>query len=80
MTTKQVRSLAIGVYRIYWKSGGHSLAAVGQLGDGRKWLAPCNWTSDNYFSPVVASAQKWKEVLRAEPIRSVRLNLNPAEK
>lgn len=32
-----------GLYRLYWRSGGESLAAVGTGSDGRFWYQPCNW-------------------------------------
>lgn len=32
-----------GLYRVYWKSGGTSLAAIGVTDDGGRWLAPINW-------------------------------------
>ena len=65
----KVRELDIGIYRIFWKNdGGVSLAAVGQLHDGTKWLAPCNWTSEKKF---IASTDYWKQVKRVEfiPLR-----------
>jgi hypothetical protein len=34
-----------GIYRIYWKSGGSSLASVGLNSDGTNWIAPINWLS-----------------------------------
>lgn len=34
-----------GLYRIFWESGGTSVAAVGGLYDGTRWLAPTNWTT-----------------------------------
>lgn len=34
-----------GLFRVYWKSGGTSLAAVGITADGGRWLAPINWTA-----------------------------------
>ncbi len=42
MTEDEARKLA-GLYRIHWKSGGSSLAAIGVGPDGRQWLAPVNW-------------------------------------
>jgi hypothetical protein len=51
-----------GLYRIYWTSGGSSLAAVGCAPVGRNWIAPINWTrswpADRY----------WSEIERIEPI------------
>jgi hypothetical protein len=32
-----------GLYRVHWKSGGSSLAAIGVTDDGGRWLAPINW-------------------------------------
>ena len=34
-----------GLYEIRWKDGGKSLAAVGITANGRRWLAPTNWSS-----------------------------------
>ena len=36
-------NLANGLYRIYWKDGDSSLAAVGCLANGTRWYAPTNW-------------------------------------
>jgi hypothetical protein len=35
----------LGVYRIFWKVGGSSVASVGQMNDGAKWFAAANWTN-----------------------------------
>jgi hypothetical protein len=43
------KDLCNGLYEIYWtqgEGGGMSLASVGQLNDGTRWMAPCNWVSD----------------------------------
>lgn len=37
----------LGLYEIFWKSGGSSLAAIGNMKNGIRWIAPTNWTSDN---------------------------------
>ena len=34
-----------GLYKIYWRSGGSSLASIGVLRDGGRWVAPTNWVS-----------------------------------
>lgn len=44
MKDKHVRKLKNGLYRVYWKDGGVSMASVGATPDGGRWLAPCNWT------------------------------------
>lgn len=35
--------IPLGLYKIYWLSGGYSLAAVGFNNAGKRWLAPTNW-------------------------------------
>lgn len=40
-------NLKNGLYRIYWKTGGFSLASIGTLSDGKSWFSPTNWTSKN---------------------------------
>jgi len=44
MTEDQVRQLPLGLYRVYWLSGGMSVAAVGMDSAGNHWLAPTNWS------------------------------------
>lgn len=58
---------ALGLYRVYWKSGGSSLAAVGQLPDGSRWLAPANWvrpTEDPRWQDI-------ETIERLDPDRSI---------
>tara|TARA_Y100000310_G_C20598360_1_gene771697 strand:+ start:227 stop:601 length:375 start_codon:yes stop_codon:yes gene_type:complete len=64
---------ALGLYRIFWKSGGTSLASVGQTHDGTRWFAPCNWTGKNE-NPLVASTD-WKLVSRFELIDVIGENV-----
>lgn len=45
MTVDEVRKMRNGVYRIFWTTGGLSVAAKGQGDDGTPWLAPTNWTA-----------------------------------
>ncbi len=61
--------LALGFYRLHWKHGGTSIAAIGQLRDGLRWFAPVNWTS--YVSNDIAST-KWSLVKRVEPLTAMR--------
>ena len=37
-----------GLYKIYWKDGGRSMASVGSLHSGKRWFAPTNWTSKDH--------------------------------
>ncbi len=43
MKKEEIQRLDHGLYIIEWKTGGESLAAVGSMADGTRWLAPCNW-------------------------------------
>jgi len=64
---EQMRRQPTGVYRLFWHSGGCSVAAVGMLDDGSRWYAPANWTSSG--ADGVASAD-WSPVKFAELIES----------
>jgi hypothetical protein len=66
MKQKEVKELENGLYKIYWKSGAKSLAAVGQLYNGDKWLAPTNWTSEIGFT---APSDVWHLVKKVKPIK-----------
>lgn len=54
------RDLDNGIYRLYWKEGGFSLAAVGRDSAGRVWFAPVNW--------IRVPCMQWTLVDRAEKI------------
>ena len=43
MKRADVKALPVGVYRVNWRQGGSSIAAVGVGPSGDKWLAPLNW-------------------------------------
>lgn len=40
-----VAGLPVGLYEVYWVSGGSSEAAIGMNSDGSHWIAPTNWVS-----------------------------------
>ena len=42
---KTLKTCPHGLYEIFWKEGGSSLAAIGSLYDGTRWIAPINWTT-----------------------------------
>ncbi len=54
--------LPLGLHRVFWKSGGSSLAAIGMLSDGRRWIAPTNWLSPG----TEPTAGAWAEIDRTE--------------
>jgi uncharacterized protein (TIGR00645 family) len=43
MTKAEAQATKRGLYRVFWKSGGSSIAAVGSTSSGSRWLAACNW-------------------------------------
>jgi len=62
-----VKKLPHGLYKVYWKTGGMSLASVGSTPNGNRWLAPTNWVrllSDNDNANIV-----WRGVFRVEHIQ-----------
>lgn len=71
MTEQETYSLVPGVYKVYWKlsaGGGKSLAAVGFLHGGRRWLAACHETGNK---SIRATDEPWADVERVELIRAI---------
>lgn len=60
MSKAQAKKLQHGIYRIFWKTGGSSLASVGSDREGNRWFAATNWISGNCID--------WRPVLRVERI------------
>jgi hypothetical protein len=60
MTNEQARGLELGLYLVKWTDGTTSLASVGQLSNGERWLAPCNWTGKS--GAQIASRHHWDTV------------------
>ena len=55
----------LGIYEIFWKSGGSSLAAIGMTYSGKRWFAPTNWTNGNdHNDPTGRLHNKLKEIDR----------------
>ena len=44
MNMSEVNKLHHGIYRVFWRNGKSSLAAVGSNDAYQRWLAPINWT------------------------------------
>ena len=49
---EDLKTCPLGLYEIFWKSGGSSLAAIGNLHSGNRWIAPINWTSEDGKNPT----------------------------
>lgn len=64
---EQMRHRELGVYRLFWYSGGCSVAAVGMCKDGSRWYAPANWTAGD---PGAVVSTDWSPVKSAELIES----------
>jgi hypothetical protein len=50
---EELNDIPFGLYKIYWNEeseGGTSIASVGNMHDGVRWIAPTNWTSKD--SPI----------------------------
>lgn len=52
---------APGLYRVHWTTGNSSLAALGVLTNGARWLAPTNWVRPTEEMP-------WDDIERLELI------------
>jgi len=57
MTKEQVKSTPNGLYTVYWKGGGSSLASIGTTPTGKKWIAPVNWVSGS-----TSKRRVWKRI------------------
>ncbi len=43
MTLEEIRWKKNGIYRVFWREGGVTVAANGCMSDGAPWLASTNW-------------------------------------
>jgi hypothetical protein len=57
-------NVPLGLYRVQWKEGGESLAAVGMNEKGERWIAPTNW-----IRAGMLSTEGWGAVERLFPIK-----------
>lgn len=62
MKNDEIVKLDNGLYEVFWKSGGSSLAAIGCNRSGARWIAPSNWTN------IGTAYYHWDWVLRVEKI------------
>jgi hypothetical protein len=56
----EVEKLEFGAYKIYWKSGGSSIATIGFHQDGTRWFAPINW--------LEVPSSNWKAIKKVKLI------------
>ncbi len=64
MTKKHGNTLEPGIYEIFWKSGGSSLAAIGSDGNGQNWIAPTNWTTPS--CPSAGYRTMWEKISKVK--------------
>lgn len=66
--TDSEREIPLGCCLIYWKSGGHSNAVIGQLEDGSRYFACANWTAtEEERAQLIGSVKvNWDEIERIE--------------
>ena len=57
------KDLQNGLYKLFWHSGGSSLAAVGRFANGDCWYTACNHTQRS-------KSTDWSDVLRVEPVEA----------
>ena len=43
----EMKNCKLGLYEVFWKSGGRSIASIGNMHNGDRWIAPTNWTSES---------------------------------
>lgn len=80
MNREQTQELDHGIYRINWDEeagGGFSIAAVGSMYNGDRWLAPLNWTAQPGRSPATCSYETWAAVESAQKILDSRGEPDP---
>jgi hypothetical protein len=70
-TVKEIINCPLGLYRIYWQSGGSSLAAVGNLHCGTRWIAPVNWTCKKGSNPTSNITDIISEIEKMELIEPI---------
>lgn len=61
MEASDGNALKTGLYRVWWMSGGFSVACVGMGHDGTRWLAPSNWLAPS-------KSPDWRDILKMEPL------------
>lgn len=58
MTKEEIKKYPLGIFKVYWKSGGSSIAAIGQIENGDRWLAPCNWVHTTEDQHIWSKVEK----------------------
>ena len=51
----------LGLYEVFWKSGGSSVATIGMTYDGTRWIAPSNWCNGKEDGDPTARMPKHRD-------------------
>jgi len=62
MKYKNIKKIKHGLYKVYWKSGGNSLAALGYYVDGEMWIAPINWSFPTLMQGICKSIDRLERI------------------
>lgn len=52
------RDIRPGIYTVFWKSGGTSIAAIGMTESGSRWIAPINWSQPSADQTIFNNIDK----------------------
>lgn len=63
MKYSKLKDIDLGLYKVFWKSGGCSFCAIGQGNDGTRWIAPTNWSSTSILDKQMAKSIDKVEVV-----------------
>lgn len=67
MEQEELLKLPHGLYKVYWKSGGKSLASIGSMPNGDRWIAVCNWING---SVLIKDLSEWSAIKKVKLIES----------
>ena len=79
MNREDVQILKSGLYKVHWKEGGLSLAAVGIMPNGVRWISPTNWVTPSHDEKTWESVES-VDVLSVQEFhtkKTIRLKINP---
>lgn len=71
MEKPDVKKLNSGLYKIYWKEGGSSLAAIGVTPKGNMWMAPTNWCEISTNQINGDGEYTWVDVEKVEQLTQI---------
>ena len=55
-------SIKCGIYIVCWKSGGSSIASIGMMANGGRWIAPINWVRTSEDQDIFNDIERLKRI------------------